>query len=163
MVALVNILYLLLGIVLQVLLFNHLHLWGGVAWVFVCALIKLPVEWPRWWQVVVGFVAGLVVDCFCDTPGMHALAGCTMMGMRVSLLHLFIASDDVKGGSPSIATLGMSVFLRYAVAVVLLYCLVLYAVEAFTLFNWTVVLLKAGISVAMTLAVAVVWEIAENR
>lgn len=163
MAVFVHLLYLLLGIVLQVLLFNHLHLWGGVAWVYVCVLMKLPVEWSRWVQIVIGFVAGLAVDCFCNTPGMHALAGCTMMGLRVSLLHLFIATDEAKDGSPGIASLGMSVFLRYAVSVIVVYCAVLYAVEAFTLYNWTVVALKAAVSVAMTLTMAVVMEIAGNK
>lgn len=163
MIAIYSFLYMLLCIVLQVLIFNHLHLLGGVALIYVCMLVKLPVEWPRGVQILIGFLAGLCVDCFCNTPGMHALSGCTMMWMRVPLLHLFVVSDEVKNGLPGLRLLGMSVFLRYALTVISLYCIILYTVEALSVFHWEIVLTKILISILMTLLLSLVLELAAKR
>jgi rod shape-determining protein MreD len=152
----------ILGIAMQVLIFNRLHLWGGVAFVYLYALIKMPSETPRVLQIVFGFVVGFIIDCFCNTPGMHALACGTMMWMRMPLLHLFIASDDVKSGPLGLRQLGMSVFVRYLLAVTILFCLVLYVVEAFSLFHLWLMLLKIVLSVVLTSVIVLILEVANN-
>jgi rod shape-determining protein MreD len=152
----------ILGIVMQVLIFNRLHLWGGVAFVYLYALIKMPSDTPRILQIVLGFVIGFIIDCFCNTPGMHALACGTMMWMRMPLLHLFIASDDVKSGPLGMRQLGMSTFLRYLLAVTIMFCLVLYVVEAFSLFHFGLMLLKIVLSVLLTSLLIFVLEVANN-
>lgn len=163
MIAIYSLLYMLLCIALQILIFNHLHLLGGVGLIYVCMLVKLPVEWPRWVQILIGFLSGLCVDCFCNTPGMHALAGCTMMWMRVPLLHLFVVSDEVKNGLPGVRLLGMSVFLRYALVVISLYCVILYSVEAFSVFHWEIVITKILVSIAMTMLLSLILELAAKK
>jgi rod shape-determining protein MreD len=152
----------ILGIVMQVLIFNRLHLWGGVAFVYLYALIKMPSDTPRILQIVLGFVIGFIIDCFCNTPGMHALACGTMMWMRMPLLHLFIASDDVKSGPLGMRQLGMSTFMRYLLAVTIMFCLVLYVVEAFSLFHFGLMLLKIVLSVLLTSLLIFVLEVANN-
>lgn len=157
-----NLLLAILGIVMQVLIFNRLHLWGGVAFVYLYALIKMPSDTPRFLQIVSGFVIGFIIDCFCNTPGMHALACGTMMWMRMPLLHLFIASDDVKSGPLGMRQLGMSTFMRYLLAVTIMFCLVLYIVEAFSLFHFGLMLLKIVLSVLLTTLLIFVLEVANN-
>jgi rod shape-determining protein MreD len=152
----------ILGIVMQVLIFNRLHLWGGVAFVYLYALIKMPSDTPRVLQIISGFVVGFIIDCFCNTPGMHALACGTMMWMRLPLLHLFIASDDVKSGMLGMRQLGMSVFVRYLLATVILFCLLLYVIEAFSLFHFGIMLLKVVLSVVLTSLLIFILEVANN-
>jgi hypothetical protein len=93
---------------------------------------------------------------------MHALACGTMMWMRMPLLHLFIASDDVKSGPLGLRQLGMSVFVRYLLAVTILFCLVLYVVEAFSLFHLWLMLLKIVLSVVLTSVIVLILEVANN-
>jgi rod shape-determining protein MreD len=152
----------LLGIAMQVLIFNRLHLWGGVAFIYLYALIRMPSETPRLLQIVCGYAVGFLIDCFCNTPGMHALACGTMMWMRLPLLHLFVNADDVKSGPIGLRQLGMSVFVRYLLAVTLVFCLVLYCVEAFSLFHFGWLLLKILISVLLTSLLVLVLEVANN-
>lgn len=153
-----NILVLILTMVLQVLIFNHLHLWGGVVLVYLLALIKMPVDTKRIVQIVVGFVCGLLVDVFCNTLGLHALTCVTMMWMRQPILHLYINADDVKTGVLCGERLGINTYLRYAVTVIIFHCVFLYSVEAFTLFNFASLLLKIFFSILLTSIAAVVIE-----
>jgi hypothetical protein len=84
------------------------------------------------------------------------------MWMRMPLLHLFIASDDVKSGPLGMRQLGMSTFMRYLLAVTIMFCLVLYVVEAFSLFHFGLMLLKIVLSVLLTSLLIFVLEVANN-
>ena len=52
--------WLLLAVVLQVLLFNHLSFFGGVALVYIIALMKAPVEINRVLQISISSATHLV-------------------------------------------------------------------------------------------------------
>ena len=60
-------------VALQVLVFNHVHLWGyatPVVYVYVLCLFSLETsrgEWLLW-----GFFVGLFADMFTATPGLGA-------------------------------------------------------------------------------------------
>lgn len=156
--ALYNILWIILAVLLQVVLFNHLYLFGGVALVYMIALAKMPVEINRNIQILVGFFVGLTVDIFCNTPGMHALATTTVMWLRIPILHLYVNADDVKSGAPGISLIGMQEYIRYALTLVALHCVLLYFIESFTMFNFLVLLLKIVISTILTFGSALVLE-----
>lgn len=155
-----NILWLVLSIVLQVLVFNSLHLFGGIVLVYLLALIKMPVDTNRSLQILAGFLCGLVVDIFSNTLGMHALTAVTMMWMRLPLLHLYINADDVKTGPLSGERLGMQVFIRYAITVIIVHCILLYGIESFSLFNFSSLLLRVVSSILMTSVTAIALEFA---
>ena len=62
-------------ILAQVLVFNHICLFGyAVAFVFIYTLIKLPISMSKEWQFTIAFLLGLVIDIFSDTLGMNTLA-----------------------------------------------------------------------------------------
>lgn len=155
-----NILWIVLALLLQVLLFNHLYLYGGIALVYMIALIKMPVEINRNLQILFGFLVGLTIDICCNTPGMHALAATTTLWLRIPVLHLYVNAEDVKDGILGVNQLGMSVYIRYILTLLALHCILLYVIEAFTLFNFLVMLLKIVISVLMSFTVAIALEFA---
>lgn len=158
MSTLYNILWILLAVLLQVLLFNNLSLYGGIALVYLIALIKLPVELNRNIQILAGFLVGLLIDVFCNTMGMHALAAVTVMWLRIPVLHLYVNAEDIKTGVPGVNLLGMQVFIRYALTLIGLHVILLYCIEAFTLFNFLILLLKICISSLLTLGVSIAME-----
>lgn len=160
---LVYILWLLLSVALQVLLFNHVSLFGGVVFVFVIALLKAPVEISRVVQVLMGFAVGFVVDVFCNTPGMHSLAAVTMMLLRDPILHLFNDDPEFKNGVVSIGRIGLSPFIRYSLFIITLYAVLVYVIESFTLFNFVVLIVKIVISVALTFGVGIALEFAASK
>ena len=151
-------LWVLLAVVLQVLLFNRLSLAGGIVIVYMIALLKMPVEVPRIVQILIGFLVGLMVDIFCNTLGMHALATVTVMFFREPLLHLFYNDPEFKNGSVGMERIGMASYIRYALTILAFHSILLYFIEAFTLFNFLVLLSKIFISIALSLLVAIVFE-----
>ena len=54
---------LLLIFALQVLLFDHLHIgsWGLVM-MYILFLINLPARIPRWAEMIIGFMVGMMMD-----------------------------------------------------------------------------------------------------
>lgn len=155
-----NILWILLALLLQVLLFNHLYLFGGVALVYMIALIKMPVEINRNLQILAGFLVGLIIDICCNTIGMHALATTTVMWLRMPVLHLYVNAEDVKSGVPGFTRLGMQEYIRYALTLLAMHCILVYCIESFTLFNFMVLLVKILISTLMTFGAAIALEFA---
>jgi hypothetical protein len=56
----------------------------------------------------------------------------------------------------------MSVFVRYLLATVILFCLLLYVIEAFSLFHFGIMLLKVVLSVVLTSLLIFILEVANN-
>lgn len=163
MVFVFQLLLTVLFVVMQVLIFNHIHLYGGIALVFLYTLLKWPVQTPRWLQIVIGFCVGLLIDIFCNTLGQHALTATTFMWLRVPILHSFVLADDVKSGIPGLRMLSMSVFLRFALISVIVYNVMLYSIEAFTISNFGMTFVKALISILLTYVFIITLEISLNR
>lgn len=111
-------------LLLQVLVFNHIHL-GGYAtpMPYVYLLMILPGSTPRWLYIVTGFAFGLTLDIFTSTPGLTASALC-LCGLFVPLLlSLFSpAETDGEAPEPSARAMKWGPFSRYALFVILLHC-----------------------------------------
>jgi len=162
MIAFYSFLWVVLCALLQVLVFNHLHLLGGVVLIYLLALIRIPVQINRSLQILMGFVCGLLVDIFSNTPGMHALTCTMIMWVRLPLLHMFIIKEDIKTGSPTLAKLTPPIFIRYATSVIVFHTIVLYLVESFTLFNFIPLILKILITSLLTYIFVIAFEYARK-
>lgn len=160
---LIYLLWLVLSVVLQVLLFNHLSLMGGVVLIYMVALLKMPVEVNRVMQIVLGFLVGFMIDVFCNTPGMHSFAAVTTMFFRKPLLKLFNNDPEFKNGLVGVARIGLSSFLRYSLTIIAINCFLLYSIEAFSLFNVMVLLTKMILSTLLTFAVGMAFEFANMK
>lgn len=155
-----SIFWILVSVIMQTMLFNHLQLFGGVIMVYMIALIKMPVEVNRNIQILVGFLCGLIIDVFSNTLGMHTMTAVTVMWLRMPLLHLFVSSEDTKSGIPSASLMGMQSYLRYALTILAVHSVLLYFIESFTLFNIIATVLKAFISLLLTFIAIVTLEFA---
>lgn len=163
MQALYSFIWIFVCALLQVLVFNHLNLFGGVVLLYLFPMIKMPVEINRELQILFGFICGLIVDIFSNTPGMHALTCTTIMWLRLPILHLFVVAEEFKAGVPSMLKLSTPVFTRFALMIVSIHCVILYLVESFTLFNFLPLLLKIVISILLTSAFVFAMELATKE
>ncbi|MDO4497598.1 MAG: rod shape-determining protein MreD [Bacteroidales bacterium] len=136
--------------VLQVLIFNHLAIAGGIVLFYVYLLVKMPVEINRPLQIAICFLLGLLIDIFSNTPGMNALACTTIAWVRLPILHAYVVADDFKSGSPNRRAIGQSLFNRYCISIILCHAFLLYLIEAFTCFNILQMLIKIVISTVLT-------------
>lgn len=159
MVVLYFLLWTLFCVLLQVVVFNQLHLFGGIALIYLLPLIKMPVQMNRSLQILLGFICGLVIDIFSNTLGMNALVCTLVMWLRMPILHMLIVADELKTGFPSASKIGLLVFLRYAFSIVLTYALALYLIESFSLFNIVPLLIHIIITVILTMAFVFALEV----
>lgn len=121
----------------QVIVFNHLCLFNvAVPMVFIYFLLRLPITLGSITVMTLGFLLGLTVDIFSDTAGMNALACTILAAIRMPLLHLYFPrEEDLSSPEPSIRSLGMSVYLKYALTFTLIYCTIFFTLESFTFFS----------------------------
>lgn len=132
--------FFLLGLILvlaQVIVFNHICIFNvAVPMVFIYLIVRLPITLSPNWVLTIAFFLGLIVDIFSDTYGMNALA-CTILAMvRRPVLRLYVPrEEDLTRPEPSIQSLGAAVYMKYLLTMTLIYCTLIFLIEAFALFN----------------------------
>lgn len=155
--------YLMLFVVLvvtQVLVFNHLCLFNvAVPLVFIYFIIKLPVNLSANWAMTVSFLLGLMVDIFSNTQGMNALACTILAAVRLPILRLYFPrEDDMSNPEPSLRTLGPGVYMKYLITVTALYCALFFLIEAFTFYNWGLMMLRIAASTLLTFIILLAFD-----
>lgn len=120
----------------QVLVFNRIQLFHcATPLLFVYFTIIIPRGYPRWATLLWSFFMGLFVDMFANTPGVAA-ASMTLAGLlQPYLLELFLPRDAEENIKASAASLGGWRFFALAAIIVVVFCLVFFALEAFSFFN----------------------------
>lgn len=139
---------------LQVTVFNHICLFNlAVPFVFIYFMVRLPITLSTNWVLTLAFLLGLIIDIFSDTHGMHALA-CTITAMsRRRMLQLYFPrEDDLTDPQPSVKSLGLGIYVKYLFTLVLFYCILIYLIESFTLFNPLLLIGRIVFSTLLTFA-----------
>ena len=106
----------------------------AVPFVFIYLILRLPMNWHTNVILTVAFLMGLMVDVFGNTPGMNALSCTVLAGVRHSVFNAFVPREnEMADPIPSMETLGLGVYLKYMVTLVLIYCTLIFFIQAFTL------------------------------
>ena len=138
--------------VAQVLILNHLHLFGvAIPLLYIYFPITFHRGIDKWEALLWSFVMGMAIDVASNTPGLAASA-LTLVGMlQPYLLELFVPRDAPEKMAVSVTTLGIGKFFMLSLILVLLFCLVFFALEAFNFFDWLSWLECVGGSTVLTL------------
>ena len=125
-------------VLLQVLVFQSVSL-GGENFnyvnviIFPIFILLLPIRTPHALLIFLGFLIGITVDLFYQTPGIHASASVFSAFVR----PLVLANMEPRGGynvnhSPTKRNFGFSWFLGYSSILMLCHLFFYFSVEAFT-------------------------------
>ena len=128
----------------QAVFFNHLVLFNvAVPLAFIFVIITLPITYSANRAMTIGFLLGLAVDALSNTPGVNALC-CTLLAfMRRPIFHLYVPTDnDLAEQRPSLRTMDTASFLKFALTMCVVYCALIFTVEAFQIFNFWQYLLR---------------------
>ena len=137
----------------QVLLFNNLHFMGiCFPYVYITALICMPVL-PRWSELLIGALIGVLMDLSCSSAGMHTAACVLLMGLRPVLLEHLVQDYERLTSGVVAATIGISQFVRLAVILCLLHHAVVFAMDAWSISLIGMTALRWAVSVAFSLLV----------
>ncbi|MFO7789458.1 MAG: rod shape-determining protein MreD [Bacteroidota bacterium] len=124
----------LICLVLQVFIFNEMQIskYFNPSF-YILFILLLPFESPRWLLLISGFLLGLGVDVFLNTPGINAAATVFIAFIRPEVLNLFSPRDGYEPATlPRISHYGFTWFLKYALIIIIIHQLLLFFLEAFT-------------------------------
>lgn len=145
----------LLLVLLQVLVFSHIELSGYIQpYIYVLFILLLPFETPGWLLLILGFITGLSIDLFLNTPGLHSAATVFMAFLRPSALKAFAPRDGYETGtSPTLAFYGSEWFLKYAIVLVSAHHFFLFMAEIFRISELHLVFFRGFLSSIISIAV----------
>lgn len=148
----------------QVLVLGRIHLFGyATPLLYVYFILLFPRNYPKWAVLVWSFSLGLVVDTFFNTPGVAA-ASMTLLGaIQPYYFELYVSRDATENMQPSIRSIGWVKYFYYSLVMVLIYCLVFFTLDAFSLYNWTVWLMSVLGSAAITLLMILTFETVQGK
>lgn len=153
-----NILNIILLVLIQVLILNNIHLFGVASpYLYILALLALPIAMSPAVAMLVAFVLGFVIDIFCNSYGIHASASVLVAFLRPYVMHMVVKRENLEKNRPSIANFGSSYYL-YALVLIAVHHLMLFSLEAFSFAHTGMVLLKTVCSTLFTFILVVCVE-----
>ena len=143
-----NIIRFLVVVLFQVLVMDNVMINGYmIPYVYILFILLMPFETPRWMQLVSGFLLGMGIDLFLNTPGMHTFATVAVAFVRPYFLNLMAPRDGYEPDSfPRIHYYGFLWFLKYTVMIVLIHHFILFYLEVFQLKDFLPTLLRVILS-----------------
>ena len=139
---------------LQVLLFDQLQLWGVChPYIYVLCLLMMPITLPHSMDMMIGAAVGLMMDVFCNSLGIHMAACVLLMLIRPYLLGVIVNDKDRLNEQINLRTIGWEALIRYTVILVLVHHLTIFTLAAW---NWNYigfVLIETSVSSAVTILV----------
>jgi len=140
-------------ILFQALILNNITLnwWsqpGGfpvfTPYIYPLYILLIPFEAPVWLLLGLGFIGGLVMDSFMNTPGMHAFAMVLIAYLRTNVLLALLPKHmkEYHQLSPSVKTMGWAPFLTYSSFLILVHHSTFFIIELWSLSNLGYLLLK---------------------
>ena len=150
-------------VLVQAVVLGRIHLFNCATPLFYVYFITMfPRNYPKWGILLWGFLMGMLVDAFSNTPGLASASLTLIAAVQPYFFELFVPRDSAEDLKPSLATIGSVKYTYYIVALVLLYCLVFYSLEFFNFFNWLLWAMCVLGSTLITLALILAFEIARK-
>lgn len=148
----------------QMLVFNHIHLFGyATPLVSVYLLFLFPLGTQQWSILLWGFVCGLLTDIVSLTPGVCAASMTLAAFIQPKLLKSMEPQNAAEDMQASFHTLGFWTYVRYAAILTTVFMLAYWLVLAFSFFHFTDMVLTLVGSWIVTTALCLAIEGARTR
>lgn len=145
---------------LQVLLFDQLQLLGIChPYIYILCLLMMPITLPHSADMIIGAVAGLIMDIFCNSLGIHMASCILIMFIRPYLIGSIVNDKDRLNEQISLHAISLEALLKYVIILVLLHHLTLFSLAAWSWHHIGFVLLETVVSSAITIAVIIGYNI----
>ena len=150
--------------VVQILVLNHIHLFDvAIPLLYIYFAITFHRNYPKWAILLWCFALGLAIDVFSNAPGLAAGSMTLIGAIQPYLLEVFVPRDSIEELNVSIKSLGIWKFTIFCAALIVIFCLAFFALEAFTFYNWLNWLICAGSSAVLTLILILAIESVRTR
>ncbi|MEJ6664146.1 MAG: rod shape-determining protein MreD [Flavobacteriaceae bacterium] len=129
-----------LVLLLQVLLLNHIRLFGYInPYFYIYFIILYPLTGNRTLLILLSFLLGFGVDLFSDTGGVHAAAA-VFIGWARPLFLKFSFGVSYQYNTIKVPSAPLQQQLIYVVSIVFTHHLLLFSLEAFASRHWALIL-----------------------
>ena len=149
---------------LQVLLFDQLQLWGAChPYIYILCLLMMPITLPHNVDMLIGAAVGLIMDVFCNSLGVHMAACILIMFIRPYLLGSIVNDKDRLNEQISLRAIGIEALIKYAVILVVIHHLTVFSLAAWSWLHIGFALLETVVSSIITLTVIIAYNFVEYR
>ena len=150
--------------VLQILLFNQLQLLGVChPYVYILCLLMMPITLSHSVDLLIGALAGLIMDVFCNSLGIHMASCILIMFIRPYLLGGIVNDKDRLNEQISLRTIGMEALLKYVITLVVIHHLTVFSLAAWSWHHVGFVLMETIVSSAITILLIMGYNILRYR
>lgn len=155
----------IIAIFLQVLIFKRIDLsFGNFDYlhfiIYPIIIISLPFKTPRPLVILIGFFAGICIDMFYDSPGIHASAAVFIAFLRPIVLRFLEPYEGYKvDQNPSLKNMGFNWYLPYISSMMFVYLLFYFSVEAFSFVFYFEIFMRTVFSFIASIVVLLIYEI----
>lgn len=149
---------------LQVLLFDQLQLWGVChPYIYILCLLMMPITLPHSVDMIIGAGVGLIMDTCCNSLGVHMAACILLMFIRPYLIGAIVNDKDRLNEQLTLRTLGMEAIIKYVVIMVLIHHLTVFSLAAWSWAHIGFVLLETLVSSILTMCIILGYNILKYR
>ena len=141
-----------LVMMLQVLLFDQLQLWGAChPYIYVLCLLMMPITLPHSADMFIGAAVGLIMDVFSNTLGVHMAACILLMFVRPYLIGVIVNDKDRLNEQISLRAIGIEALIKYVVILVIMHHFAVFSLAAWSWSHIGFVLLETAVSSCITI------------
>lgn len=150
-----------LFLALQISLFQQFHIFNtSKPFIYIFALLFLPMNAPKAYTLVYAFVLGLVIDIFSLSYGMNACACLVVAMLKDPFLKWIVGIEDEDlANEPHAYAINFTNFLLYVISMTFVHSLIVMLLENFTWQNLFQTLFSALVSTLVTTVLIVMIEI----
>lgn len=146
----------ILVMLLQVLLFDQLQLWGAChPYIYILCLLMLPITLPHSVDMLIGAIAGIIMDIFCNSLGIQTAACILIMFIRPYLIGAIVNDKDRLNEQISLRAIGMEAMIKYVVILVIIHHLTVFSLAAWSWHHIGFVLLETVVSSIVTISIII--------
>ncbi len=160
-----RILFMLSLVALQVFVLNQLNLFGyATPYLYIYMVLYLDIDEPPSSALLWGFVCGLLVDIFSNTPGMNAATLVLIAFIRPALLKMY-APRKLREYGPAAKpkAIGLLSFFMYALTAILLHNTLLVLLSHFNIADPIGMALRVAYSSCATLVIVLILELLRKK
>jgi len=146
-------------VLLQGLILTNVNLFNGnmLPYFYIYFILMLPLRSSPVLVLILSFAMGICIDIFYNTVGMHASASLVIGFLRYFLIRTLAPRDSYDLlDRPTIYSMGLGWYLRYAIILVVIHHLWLLSVDAMGAYNLLTVLKKTVLSSIFTFVLLVI-------
>lgn len=137
-------------ILLQVILFNHIHFLGYInPYIYVLFIVWFPIENNKSQFLLLSFLLGFTIDVFSDSLAINAAAAVTTAYFRTTVLQ-FLFGANYKLQNFKFSSISVTQKMLYLFVLILLHHLVLFFIEIFSFTQIELIIQKTLFTTILT-------------